>query len=112
MEIEITIEEMIKLMKALFGMEEHAPPRKRHRWATEVFEDTDDSQVTAPVAKEYSGRTGRAKAWTREEKAWLFSQIKPCKGNNYHIKELQQRFGVKRTNKSISACWWRFHHNN
>ena len=115
MEIEITIEEIIKLMKELVGKEEQTPPIKRNEWtraiALEAFEATSDSQVTAPVVIE-SSKTTKRSPWSQAEKAWLFAQGKPSKGNNHHINELQQRFGVKRTEKSISGVWRRFHDNN
>ena len=108
MEIEITIEEIIKLMKALVGKEEQNKLMGAN--APEVFEATSDSQVTAPVVTG-SSKTAKREPWTPEAKAWLFAQDKPCAAKD-HVNELQQRFGVKRTDKSISGVWRRLHDTN
>jgi|TARA_B100001094_G_scaffold265333_1_gene267768 hypothetical protein len=97
MEIEITIEEIIKLMKAFFG-EEQKFEKPKLRTKRKVHQ--------APVAAEQRA------PWSQKEKAWLFAQEKPVKDNNYHMDELKKRFGVKRTDKSISSCWRRLHDKN
>ena len=108
MEIEITIEEMIKLMKALVEKEQKfEKPKLRTNLEVHqvlVAEEAMDVGIVKTNA--------RRAPWSQAEKAWLFAQGKPSKGNNHHSDELKQRFGVKRTDKSISACWRRFHDNN
>jgi len=109
MEIEITIEEIIKLMKALVGKEEQRTPATKQA-SKEPYKHS-GGQVTATLVTGSSDTTKRS-PWSQAERAWLFAQVKPSKGNNHHSDELKRRFGVKRTDKSISACWWRFHNKN
>lgn len=50
--------------------------------------------------------------WSKEEKAWLKKQSKPCKENGQHQKDLKSLFGNHRTVKSIDGCWRRLQRNN
>lgn len=66
------------------------------------------------VPKSRKNSSGKIKhiPWSKEEKAWLKKQSKPCKANGSYQKTLKTLFGNHRTIKSIDGCWRRLQRNN
>ena len=67
--------------------------------------------LTPSVRKSPVGKVKQV-PWSKEEKAWLKKQSKPCKANGHHQKTLKSLFGRHRTIKSIDGCWRRIQRNN
>jgi hypothetical protein len=65
-----------------------------------------EEPLTPKVRKSTVGKIKQV-PWSKEEKAWLKKQPKPCKANGRYQKTLKTLFGNHRTIKSIDGCWRR-----